>query len=173
MALRLAALCGALVALACSAAPAGAIGNPSISRILFGGKPTNPTITVRGTDLDYSAYQPIPPKNPTSNPSNQKLCPVKINGTPGYDYGRRLYFVDKSAKPEWSAGRYRPAIGELDCIGIIVTRYTSGEVVFHFGGFFKQNHYRVDPGDFVGIVINGIGTGVHVKYDNYGVAPGS
>jgi hypothetical protein len=173
VAFRLAVVCGAPPSVAYSAAPAGAIGTPSISRILFGGTPANPTITIRGTDLDYDPYHPIPPKNPTYNPSNQKLCPVKIKGTPGYDYGRRLYFVDKSAKPEWSAGRFRPALGELDCIGIIVTRYTSGEVVFHFGGFFKQDHFRVNPGDFVGIVVNEVGTGVHVKYDNDGVQPGS
>lgn len=150
-----------------------AIGNPSISLIIFGGTPTNPDITVRGTDLDYQPYQPVPPKVPSSTPSNQKLCPVAIKGIPGYDYGQKLFFVDKSAKPEWSAGRYRPALGELDCIGIIVTRYTSGEVVFHFGGYFKQAHYRVNPGDFVGIQVNQVGTGVHVKYTPYGVAPGS
>jgi hypothetical protein len=150
-----------------------AIGTPSISRIIFGGTPSNPDITVRGTDLDYQPNQPVPPKAPSYTPSNQKLCPVAIKGTPGYDYGQRLYFVDKSAKPLWSAGRYRPALGELDCIGLILTRYTSGEVVFHFGGYFKQGHYRVNPGDFVGIAINQVGTGVHVKYDPNGVAPGS
>jgi hypothetical protein len=151
----------------------GAIGTPSISRVIFGGKPTNPTITIRGTDLDYNPSQAIPPKNPSYNPSNQKLCPVKIHGTPGFDYGTRLYFVDKSAKPLWSAGRYRPRLGELDCIGLIITRYRSGEVVFHFGGFFKQNHYRVKPGDYVGIVVNQVGTGVHVVYGPNGVAPGT
>ena len=173
MAARLVALCGALAALAYSAAPAGAVGTPSISRIVFGGTPGNPTITIQGTDLDYNPSHAIPPKSPSSTPSNQPDCPVKIKGTPGYDYGQRLYFVDKSAKPEWSAGRYRPKIHELDCIGLIVTRYTSGEVVFHFGGFFKQNHYRVNPGDFVGVAVNEVGTGVHVKYGIYGVAPGS
>ena len=150
-----------------------AVGNPSISLIIFAGTPTNPDVIVRGTDLDYQPYHPIPPKSPSYNPSNQKDCPVAIKGIPGYDYGQRLYFVDKSAKPEWSAGRYRPAIHELDCIGIIVTSYTSGQVEFHFGGFFKQSHYRVNPGDFVGIVVNTIGTGVHVKYDPYGVKPGT
>jgi len=104
-----------------------AVGNPSISLIIFGGSPTNPDITIRGTDLDYQPYHPIPPKVPNNTPSNQKLRPVAIKGIPGYDYGQKLFFVDKSAKPVWSAGRYRPALGELDCIGIIVTTYTSGE----------------------------------------------
>jgi hypothetical protein len=149
------------------------IGQPQITRIYFGGKPTNPTITIRGVDLNYEPAQPIPPKYPTYTPSNQKLCPVKIKGPPGFDYGTRLYFVDKSAKPVWSAGRYRPNLGELDCIGLIITQYTSGQIEFHFGGFFKQGHYKVKPGDFVGVAVNGTGTGVHVVYGPYGVQPGS
>ena len=149
-----------------------AIGNPSISLVVFGGSPTNPTITVRGADLDYEPARPIPPTNPSYSPSNQTDCPVKINGNAGRDYGTRLYFVDRSAKPQWSAGRYRPGIHELDCIGLIVTRYTSGEVGFHVGGFFKQNHFRLDPGDYVGIVVNNVGTGIiRVKYDPNGVPP--
>ena len=149
------------------------VGEPSISRVFFGGKPTNPTITIRGSDLNYEGNQAIPPRNPPYSPSNQSLCPVKIVGAPGWDYGTRLYFTDKSAKPTWSAGRYRPKLGELDCIGLIVTQYTSGQIEFHFGGFFKQRHYKVNPGDFVGVAVNGTGTGVHVVYGPYGVAPGS
>jgi hypothetical protein len=171
----------AAIALAALVIPMGAvarekrssIGQPSISRVFFGGKPTNPTITIRGSDLNYEPSQPIPPRNPGHTPSNQKLCPVEIKGAPGFDYGTRLYFVDKSAKPEWSAGRYRPKLGELDCIGLIINQYTSGQIEFHFGGFFKQNHYKVKPGDFVGVAVNGTGTGVHVVYGPNGVAPGS
>jgi len=163
-----------VVPLAAEAAPErSSVGQPQITRVYFGGKPTNPIITIRGVDLNYEPAQPIPPKNPTSTPSNQKLCPVEIKGTPGFDYGTRLYFVDKSAKPEWSAGRYRPKIGELDCIGLIITQYTSGQIEFHFGGFFKQNHYKVNPGDFVGIAVNGTGTGVHVAYSPNGVPAGT
>jgi hypothetical protein len=175
------ALAAAFVAVVLAAALASAafaggmrpvIGNPSISLIIFGGKPTNPTITVRGTDLNYEAAQPIPPTRPAYSPSNQPDCPVKINGNAGRDYGTRLYFVDRSAKPEWSAGRYRPGIHELDCIGLIVTHYTSGEVVFHFGAFFKQGHFRLKAGDYVGIVVNNVGTGIiRVKYDVNGVPP--
>lgn len=174
---QLSALCAALVASALVPGALGsrqhrAIANPSISLILFGGSPTNPTITVRGADLDYRPAQPIPPANPPNSPANQADCPVAIKGNPGRDYGTRLYVVDRSAKPEWSAGRYRPGIHELDCIGLIVTRYTSGEVVFHFGGFFRQNHFRLNAGDYVGIVVDNVGTGIiRVKYDANGVPP--
>jgi hypothetical protein len=163
-----------LVPLVASGSPRGvSVGQPSISRIYFGGKPTNPTITIDGSDLNYEGNQAVPPRNPPDTPSNQTLCPVKITGIPGWDYGTRLYFTDKSAKPVWSAGRYRPKLGELDCIGLIVTQYTSGRIEYHFGGFFKQRHYKVNPGDFAGVAVNGTGTGVHAKYGPYGVAPGS
>jgi hypothetical protein len=156
-----------------SAPQRSTIGNPMIFKIVFGGKPTNPVITVLGQDLRYDPYEVRPPKNPTYTPSNQSLCPVKIHGNPGYDYGTRLTFVDRSAKPSWSAGRYRPKLGELDCIGIVITAFTNDRVEFHFGGFFRQRHYRVNPGDFVGIAINQVGTGVHVKYGGDGVNPGT
>jgi hypothetical protein len=163
---------GSLASTALGGVRRPAIGSPSISLIIFGGTPTNPTITVRGVDLDYEPAQPIPPQNPAYSPSNQQDCPVKINGNAGRDYGTRLYFVDRSAKPQWSAGRYRPGIHELDCIGLIITRYTSGEVVFRFGAFFKQNHFRLKAGDYVGIVVNNVGTGIiRIKYDVNGVPP--
>jgi hypothetical protein len=167
-------LCLALMPLVAQGSPRrAAVGQPQISRVFFGGKPTNPIVTIKGADLNYEGNQATPPRNPPYSPSNQPLCPVKIKGTPGWDYGTRLYFTDKSAKPVWSAGRYRPKLGELDCIGLIITQYTSGQIEFHFGGFFKQNHFKVNPGDFVGVAVNGTGTGVHVVYGPYGVAPGT
>src|SRR5690242_17414221 len=67
-----------LVPLVASASPTRvSIGQPSISRIYFGGKPTNPTITIDGSDLNYEGNQAIPPRNPPYSPSNQTLCPVK------------------------------------------------------------------------------------------------
>jgi hypothetical protein len=38
---------------------------------------------------------------------------------------------------------------------------------------FRRAHYRVKPGDFVGIAVNQVGTGVHVVHGPYGVAPGT
>ena len=144
---------------------------PEIFKIYFGGRPTNPTILVTGTFLDYEPNEPAPPHLPGYTPENHMGCP-DTKGRPGYDYGKRLYFVDKSAKPVWAAGRYRPSLGELDCIGLVITAFGRERVEFHFGAFFRERHYRLNEGDFVGIFINGAATGVHVRYGPQGVEPG-
>jgi hypothetical protein len=98
---------------------------------------------------------------------------MSFKGPQGHDYGTRLFVVDKSASPLWAAGRYRPKLGELDCIGLIIKQWTSGAIEFRFGSFFRLRHYRLNTGDFVQIVFNHLGTGVHVKYVAGGVSPGS
>jgi hypothetical protein len=152
-----------------------AIGNPVIDKIIFGGTPTNPGITITGSDLTYDQYlsSAAPPPDPSYAPGGHPGCPVQFKGNQGYDYGTRLYFVDKSAKPLWAAGRYRPRLGELDCIGLIVTQWTSGSIQYHFGSFFRLRHFQLDKGDFVQLVFNHLTTGVHVSYTPGGVAPGS
>lgn len=72
------------------------------------------------------------------------------------------------------AGRYRPRLGELDCIGIVLTQWDerSDPVPFRFrlpAGPYPQLH----DGDFVQIVWNHLDVGVHVKYGPDGVPPGS
>ena len=159
------------------AAPARVgIGNPSIGRVIFGGTPAHPGITITGSDLTYdrslSATPPVP--NPTYTPGNHPLCPLKLTGVQGYDYGIRLYLVDKSANPLWAAGRYRPGLRELDCIGIVLEQWTSGAIKFRLGSGYLQGHYpQLHDGDFVQIVWNHLTVGVHVKYGPDGVAPGS
>jgi hypothetical protein len=66
----------------------------------------------------------------------------------------------------WAAGRYRPSIGELDCIGLIVTKFTSSEVDFRFGSGYAQFYpkYTLAPGDTVQISVNGASKTVPVKY---------
>jgi hypothetical protein len=153
-----------------------AIGNPSIDKIIFGGTPAHPGITVTGSDLTYDRYYPAsaPTPNPSYTPGNHPLCPLKLTGVQGHDYGTRLYLVDKSAHPLWAAGRYRPQLGELDCIGIVIEQWTSGAIQFHFGSGYLQGHYpQLHDGDFVQIVWNHLTVGVHVKYGPDGVPPGS
>lgn len=155
-----------------SAGVAGrSIGNPSIEKVIFGGSPAKPGITIVGTDLNYDPYYsssapvPSPPYTPGGHPG----CPVNFKGPQGHDYGTRLYIVDKSAKPLWAAGRYRPRLGELDCIGVVIEQWSSGAIQFHLGSYYRIGGFHLNPGDFVQIVFNHLGTGVHVKYGPDGV----
>jgi len=98
----------------------------------------------------------------------------KLTGVQGHDYGTRLYLVDKSAHPLWAAGRYRPGLRELDCVGIVLEQWTSGAIQFRLGSGHLQGHYpQLDACDFVQIVWNHLTVGVHVKYGSDGVPPGS
>lgn len=148
------------------------IGNPTIGKVIFGGTPAHPGITVTGSDLTYDRYYPATPPepNPPYSPGNHPLCPLKLTGVQGHDYGTRLYLVDKSAHPLWAAGRYRPALGELDCIGIVLEQWTSGAIKFRFGSGYLQGHYpQLHNGDYVQIVWNHLSTGVRVKFGPDGV----
>jgi hypothetical protein len=168
-----------LLAYGAGAAPAqltrGAIGQPSIDRVIFGGTPANPGITITGSHLTYDLHYSSapPPADPPYTPGGHPGCPVTFKGPQGHDYGTRLYVVDKSASPLWAAGRYRPRLGELDCIGLIVEQWTSGSIQFRFGSFLRLKHFRLESGDFVQLVFNHLTTGVHVSYAAGGVRPGS
>jgi hypothetical protein len=136
-------------------APAG----PQITSVTFGGTVQDPSITIRGKDL---GAKPAP--DPATSPSNQPLCPVVITGNAGLDYGTSLYVNDVGTST--AAGRYRPALNELDCIGLIVTKFTETEVDLRLGGFYKQFYpkYAIPNGHVVEAVVNGATITVHVKY---------
>ncbi len=137
----------------------GVTAAPTISSVTVGGTTQDPTFTIRGTDLGSE-----PAHDPTTTPSNQPLCPVKITGTPGYDYGTSLYLEDLNKK--LAAGRYIPQTRELDCLALIVTRFTATEIDFHLGGFYQQffPKYEISPGDELSVVVNGASLTVHVQY---------
>jgi hypothetical protein len=46
---------------------------------------------------------------------------------------------------KYSAGRYRPTLSELGCIGLIVGKPTSSKITFPPGGAYVQ-HYQSNPG---------------------------
>jgi hypothetical protein len=129
----------------------------TISSVKFDGSAANPSLVVRGT------FCKRPSPNPSGHPSGLNGCPV-VAGDEGYDYGTSLYLADPARN--WSGGRYRPSLGETDCIDLIVTKFTSAEVDFHFGPFYIQNHpkFSLDTGDSVQIVVNDASTTVSVSY---------
>jgi len=116
-----------------------------------------PIIIIHGQSLGT-----LPPRDPTTTPSNQPLCPVAIEGTPGYDYGTRLYVAFGGV----AAGRYRPSLNELDCLGLIVTKFTTTEVDLQIGGFYTQTYpkFALTAGEVVQLQVNNASTTVHVKY---------
>ena len=116
---------------------------------MFAGGSEAPTVTINGTGL---GTQPAP--NPDYTPEGHPLCPVTPSGNQGYDYGSNgLYLSDTAHK--WSAGRYRPDGGELDCIGLLVSQFTPTQVVFQLGSFYTKPQYSLDEGDTYELAVNG------------------
>lgn len=139
------------------AAPNRSLGT-SITSLRATGAPAHPVFTITGRGLS------IPPKNPAKSPSNQKLCPVVINGNAGFDYGTRFSLIVWNAQlnatdaQRYSGGRYRPALNELDCIGLIVIKETPKQIRFSLGAGYLQL-YRTNPGliqngDVVEVILN-------------------
>ena len=110
----------------------------------------------------------IPAANPLGSPSNKPLCPRTINANAGLDFGTRFYltaFAD--GKLKYTAGRYRPRVNELDCIGLIVLSHSTTRVQFGLGAAYNQARFRyrhIINGDHVNVALNGATYGLVVQY---------
>jgi len=131
----------------------------TISSLTVSGSAARPIFTVVGRGLT------LPPANPKKSPSNQPLCPLAISGNAGFDYGTQFYLVGWDAQMGdannqlYAAGRYRPGLNELDCIGIVVLTHTPARITFTFGHAYLQ-YYRAKPrlienGDVIEVVLRG------------------
>ena len=153
----------ALIAVAaCSfvlVAAASSAGKPAITAVKVSGSPSRPVFTVTGHGLS------VPKPNPTTSPSGQPLCPLKISGNAGFDYGNELFVIVWDGQPLstnaqlYAAGRYRPTLNELDCIGIVVLSHTAERITFTFGHGYQQ-YYSAKPrfirnGDVVEVGVGG------------------
>ncbi|MGZ6838620.1 MAG: hypothetical protein ACXVGE_22395, partial [Blastococcus sp.] len=126
--------------------------SPSISSVVITGSQAHPVITIKG-----SGFGSRPAPNPAYHPPalTHRLCPAKPVeplARYGWDFGTHLYLVDSSQHPAWAAGRYRPALGELDCIGLLLSKYTATEIVFRLGAAYPTipgapAHYALAAGD--------------------------
>jgi len=122
----------ALIAVAISSfvlVPAASSGpSPSITAVKVSGSPSHPVFTVTGHRLT------VPKPNPKKSPSGQPLCPVQISGNAGLDYGNAFFVNMWDGQPQdanaqlYAAGRYRPTLNELDCIGIVVLKHTADRI---------------------------------------------
>ena len=137
-----------------------------ISSVAFTGSVANPTITIRGSDFGarpqrLPAFRPEPPHGnqpPYACTTRSSLSSV------GYDYGTRLWLVDSAQGRGWSAGRYRPTLRELDCVGLVIVGYTATKVVLRLGVDYKVHHYRLASGDPYQVAVNGADKRGVVKY---------
>ena len=133
-----------------------------IKSVTFSGTPAKPTVTILGAGLK------IPLADPPGSPSNTPLCPKTINGNAGLDFGTGFYltaFADDKLK--YAAGRYRPRVNELDCIGIVVLSHSTTKVQFALGAAYNQASFgyaHLVNGDLVKVVLNGAAYGLVVHY---------
>jgi hypothetical protein len=130
----------------------------SIRSLTVSGTPAKPIFIIRGTHLT------VPARNPSRSPSDQPLCPLKVTGHVGFDYGNTFYLIGWDGQPTghnnelYSAGRYRPSLNELDCIGLIVRSHSPAKIAFTFGHAYAQfpSQYReLENGDVIEVVLNG------------------
>ena len=130
----------------------GGAGSAAIASVTFTGSSADPTITIAGSSLGQ-----LPSPNPAYTPEGHPLCPLSPSGNQGYDYGTNLYLYDPARN--WAGGRYRPELGELDCIGLIVQTFTPTKIVFKFGSAYaqyqKQDNYLLAEGDPYQVAANG------------------
>ncbi len=141
---------------------------PHIDSVTIRGNESHPLIVVAGYDF---GSEPNP--DPTNAPQNYYGygCSLPNQASTaqvfGLNYGNDLYFKDFSASPAWSAGRYR--LSEMDCIGLILKRFTSTSVVFALGGAYPhypgvQRRYLLRSGNHFVLEINGAVYSGRVRY---------
>ena len=151
------------LALSSSAIAAG----PTIMSVTFTGSRAHPVITIVG-----SGFGARPTPDPGYHPLSHPLCPVaptKPLAQYGFDYGTRLFLSDSTQHPVWSAGRYRPGIGELDCIGLLIKRYSPTKIVYQLGAAYPHvatppATWVLAPGDAYVLGVNGASFSGKVHY---------
>jgi hypothetical protein len=149
----------------------GALGSRAkITHVTITGTERNPVITVRGQHL---GTRPLP--NPAYHPlGHPPLCPpnpTKPASAYGFDYGTKLFIADSTQQPNWSGGRYRPKLGELDCVGIIVVSFTQTKVVLRLDAAYRaplknrpNRSYHLMENDVFAVGVNSAQSSGQVHY---------
>jgi hypothetical protein len=106
---------------------------PTVTSLTFSGSSADPTMTVTGTDL--GSYPP-----PGAPESCQAGDTGEVFGSSG------LWFDDATAG--WTAGQ------SGDCIGLLVTSWSSTQVVFTFGNEY-DGYPPVNAGDQYTLEVQG------------------
>jgi hypothetical protein len=151
-------LAGALLPVAAQTTAWGGTTSADITSVKVTGTASNPVITIRGHHFGAR-----PAHNPSCHPGDGGVC----GSYTGYDFGTKLYLVDKTPVL-FSAGRYRPAKSELDSIGLVITTYTHTKIVYHFGSGYHHGHgpagLKLKNGDHYRVTVRGAKAGGTVNY---------
>lgn len=151
-------LAGALLPAVALSPAWGGTTSATITSVTVTGTASNPVITIRGHHFGAR-----PAHNPSCHPGDGGVC----GSYTGYDFGTKLYLVDKSPVL-FSAGRYRPAKSELDSIGLVITTYTQRKIVYHFGSGYHHGHgsagLRLKKGDHYRVSVRGANATGTVHY---------
>jgi hypothetical protein len=134
------------------------VGGLAVMSVVFHGSVASPVVDIRGHGfgLRPAANPPEPPEPPYASTYLQGGSGCTTTTPPvGYDYGTSLYYSSGgphsyTSGAKLSAGRYRPSLlprHELDCVGLIVVRYTPTRITFKLGSDYAAHHYRIDKGD--------------------------
>ena len=134
-----------------------------ISSVTFTGGQAKPTITIHGTGLGTRPH-PNPAYHPLGHPPLCPPTPTKPPAAYGFDYGTNLFIEDRTQQPVWSAGRYRPAQNELDCVGVIVVKFSPSLVVLRLGAFYTEAKLRLAQNDVFTLGINAARFHARVRY---------
>jgi hypothetical protein len=154
-----------LVALvfALAAAPA-ALARPRITKVTVQGTIVRPTIVITGSGFGSRparkpSYKPKPPRG------NRAPYSCTTGGDVGYDYGTSLWLeVHPAGAPTWSAGRYRPALKELDCVGLVALSYSNTRISFRLGKDYLVQSYDLSAGTGFKVGVKGATKSGTVKY---------
>jgi hypothetical protein len=115
----------------------------------------SPQVTIRGSGFGSRpahdpSYQPKPPHG------NTPPFGCSQTGNVGWDYGTQLWIsITSAAHSGWSAGRYRPALNELDCIGLTIIRYTGSKIVYRLAAGYRQGGFELASGDRYVVSVKG------------------
>ena len=107
----------------------------------------SPVIIVHGSGFG-ARPAPNPSFRPTPPSGNTPPYGCMATGKVGWDYGTQLWIsVASPGEPSWSAGHYRPALQELDYVGITILKYSGNEVIFRVGAGYRALGFKMAAGD--------------------------
>ena len=116
---------------------------------------SNPQIMIRGSGFgSRPAHDPSFPPTPPQGNTPPYGC--SATGKVGWNYGTQLWIsITSTAHSAWSAGRYRPALNELDCVGLTILKYTGSQVVYRLAAGYRQGGYKLAVGDHYEVSVRG------------------